>query len=210
MKSLWTLVLACVLFAACSDTDDSYDGYANWKARNAEWFALVLDSARTDIAAKGDQSVWRIRRTVLKTDASGGNDSNYVVMKRVGLTEKVGQLSPTYTDTVCLAYRGWLMERMDYVYSDTELTPIKTVFAQTFFGKFDPKTAGIVEAPVSDYVEGFSTALQYMKSGEMWMIYIPQGMAYGAEAGTVVPAYSTLQFFVWMQSWRRSGIPGDM
>ena len=76
MKSLWTIALACLLFAACSDTDDSYDGYANWKARNAVWFAQVLDSARTDIAAKGDNSAWRIRRTLLKTDASNGNDGD--------------------------------------------------------------------------------------------------------------------------------------
>lgn len=210
MKSLWTIALACVLFVACSDTDDSYDGYANWKARNAEWFAQVMDSARRDIAANGDNSVWRIRRTLLKTDASNGNDSNYVVMKKLGVVEESGAESPSYTDTVCLAYRGWLMERKDYVDNDETLTSIKTVFAQTFFGTFDAKTAGIVEAPVSEYVEGFATALQYMKSGEMWMLYIPQGMGYGAEDKTVVPAYSTLQFFVWMQSWRRSGIPGDM
>ena len=157
MKSLWTIALACLLFAACSDTDDSYDGYANWKARNAEWFAQVLDSARTDIAAKGDNSAWRIRRTLLKTDASNGNDSNYVVMKKMGVVKELGVLSPSYTDTVCLAYRGWLMERMDYVDNDETLSPIKTVFAQTFFGTFNPKTAGIVEAPVRC---GWSTSLR--------------------------------------------------
>lgn len=210
MKSLWTIVLACVLFAACSDTDDSYNAFSNWEARNAEWFAQVLDSARRDIAANGDNSAWRIRRTLLKTDASNGNDSNYVVMKKVGTVGKVGTSSPVYNDTVCLAYRGWLMERMDYVDNDETLSPIKTVFAQTFFGTFDPKVSGLVETPVSDYVEGFATALQYMKSGETWMIYIPQGMGYGAEDKGIIPAYSTLQFFVWMQSWRRSGIPGDM
>lgn len=209
MKNLLTIFLAALLAVACSDTDGGYDAYYDWPARNAEWFSQVLDSARRDIAEKGAESPWRIQRTLLKT-ATAMNDSNYVVMKKLGSTETISGQSPTYTDTVCVAYRGWLMERLDYVGSDNQLTKIKTVFSQTFFGDFDPKTAGVIESEASGFVEGFSTALQYMKSGDMWMVYIPSGMGYGAQESSYIPAYSTLQFFIWMHSWRRTGVPGDM
>jgi FKBP-type peptidyl-prolyl cis-trans isomerase FklB len=209
MKNLLTIIVVALLVVSCSDTEGGYNAYYNWKERNDVWFMQVLDSARQDIAAKGEESPWRIRRTLLKT-AMAVNDTNCVVMKRLGSTKTVGCESPTYTDTVCIAYRGWLMERLDYVGSDNQLTKIKTVMSQTFFGDFDTETAGTVENSVNAFAEGFSTALQYMKSGEMWMVYIPSGMGYGAQENLYIPAYSTLQFFIWMHSWRRTGIPGDM
>lgn len=216
MRHLWTIALV-VLIVSCTDTDNSYDGFSDWRARNDVWFAQVINTARADIAAKGEASPWRIRRTLLKTYTAEGVDSNYVVMKYLGKTDEpdnddpeFGTKSPTYTDTVCIAYRGWLMERMDYVYNETELSNVKTVFTQTYFGDFDPGTAGVVESQVSSYTEGFATALQYMKSRERWMIYIPSGLGYGSREVSIVPAYSTLQFEVWMHSWRRSTIPGDM
>jgi FKBP-type peptidyl-prolyl cis-trans isomerase FklB len=209
MKNLLTIIVAALLFAACSDTEGGYNAFYNWKERNEVWFSQVLDSARLDIAVKGDASPWRIHHTLLKT-ATAVSDTNCVVMKKLGSTKSISGESPTYTDTVCIAYRGWLMERLDYVGGDDQLTNIKTVFSQTFFGDFDPETAGTIETTVSGLTEGFSTALQYMKSGEMWMIYMPSGMGYGAQENTYIPAYSTLQFFVWMHSWRRTGIPGDM
>lgn len=209
MKKFLTILFAALLAVACSDTDGDYDSYYNWPERNAEWFEQVLNSARQDIAAKGDNSAWRIYRTVLKTNLAQ-SDTNYVVMMKLGSTHTLSDESPAYTDTVCIAYRGWLMERMDYVGSDNRLKPVKTVFSQTFFGDFDPETAGVMESTVSAFTEGLSTALQYMKSGDEWMVYVPSGLGYGAQENTQIPAYSTLQFFVWVHSWRRTGIPGGM
>jgi hypothetical protein len=66
-------------------------------------------------------------------------------------------------------------------------------------------------------IQGYAGALRLLDSGLFLPILIGlsvgsrgQSQGYGAESKTVVPAYSTLQFFVWLQSWRRSGIPGDM
>ena len=36
--------------ASCSETDDTWDPYTNWQARNAAWYEQVSDSARTAIA----------------------------------------------------------------------------------------------------------------------------------------------------------------
>ena len=209
MRNILAIIVAGFFVVACSEADGEYDAFANWEARNAVWFSLVLDSARQDIAANGENSAWRIYRTLLKT-AVAVNDSNYIVMKKLGSTKTISGECPTYTDTVSIAYRGWLMERMDYVENTNVLSSVKSVFSQTFFGDFDPKTAGVVESKVSEFTEGFATALQHMQSGDEWMVYVPSGMGYGAEVNVTIPAYSTLQFFVWMHSWRRTGIPGDM
>ena len=53
------LYLAVVIFSvctlgACKEEDDTYDAYANWPARNAEYFAQIAAEARDSIArAKG-------------------------------------------------------------------------------------------------------------------------------------------------------------
>ena len=42
--------LLLLFVVACSDDEEAYDPYTNWKARNTAWFASVADSARTAIA----------------------------------------------------------------------------------------------------------------------------------------------------------------
>ena len=49
------LYLAVVIFSvctlgACKEEDDTYDAYANWPARNAEYFAQIAAEARDSIA----------------------------------------------------------------------------------------------------------------------------------------------------------------
>ena len=51
------LYLAVVIFSvctlgACKEEDDTYDAYANWPARNAEYFAQIAAEARDSIARK--------------------------------------------------------------------------------------------------------------------------------------------------------------
>lgn len=53
------LYLAVVIFSvctlgACKEEDDTYDAYANWPARNAEYFAQIAAEARDSIARQRD------------------------------------------------------------------------------------------------------------------------------------------------------------
>jgi peptidylprolyl isomerase/FKBP-type peptidyl-prolyl cis-trans isomerase FklB len=55
------------------------------------------------------------------------------------------------------------------------------------------------EFAVNQVIEGWTTALQYMREGDRWEIWIPQELGYGSAAqesnGVVsIPAYSTLKF----------------
>jgi peptidylprolyl isomerase/FKBP-type peptidyl-prolyl cis-trans isomerase FklB len=57
------------------------------------------------------------------------------------------------------------------------------------------------ELAVTEVVDGWKTALQYMREGDRWEIWIPQELAYGSSAKSnsghvTVPAYSTLKFEV--------------
>jgi FKBP-type peptidyl-prolyl cis-trans isomerase FklB len=44
------------------------------------------------------------------------------------------------------------------------------------------------------FSEGFCTALQHMKKGDHWLVYIPYQLAYGETGSSSIPGYSTLVF----------------
>lgn len=47
---------------------------------------------------------------------------------------------------------------------------------------------------LSSLIDGWATALQHMKEGDRWEIWIPAELGYGSVAKTNIPAYSTLRF----------------
>ena len=51
------------------------------------------------------------------------------------------------------------------------------------------------------------SAVQYMKEGDIWRMYIPYKLGYGSPSQTYIPAYSPLIFDVNLISFRASGIP---
>lgn len=54
-----------------------------------------------------------------------------------------------------------------------------------------------IEFPVNGVIRGWTEALQNMKVGDKWKLYIPQELAYGAQgAGGAIPPFSALVFEV--------------
>lgn len=49
---------------------------------------------------------------------------------------------------------------------------------------------------VSDVIEGWQIALQHMREGDKWIIYIPQELGYGRRTNGPIPGGSTLIFEV--------------
>lgn len=49
---------------------------------------------------------------------------------------------------------------------------------------------------LNDVIEGWQLALQQMRVGDKWIIYIPYTMGYGSRASGPIPAFSTLVFEV--------------
>lgn len=52
------------------------------------------------------------------------------------------------------------------------------------------------EFPVSGVIAGWTEALQLMKAGSKWRLYVPSELAYGAQGVGSIPAHSTLIFDV--------------
>lgn len=93
------LYLAVVIFSvctlgACKEEDDTYDAYANWPARNAEYFAQIAAEARDSIArAKGqygerweEHCNWRMFKSTTKSQNAAGalTDSICVYIEQRG------------------------------------------------------------------------------------------------------------------------------
>ena len=49
---------------------------------------------------------------------------------------------------------------------------------------------------LSEVIEGWQSALQKMRVGDRWIIYIPYTMGYGTRTSGPIPAFSTLVFEV--------------
>ena len=47
---------------------------------------------------------------------------------------------------------------------------------------------------VSNLIDGFSTALQHMREGDRWEVWIPWRLGYGSTDYGNIPAYTTLVF----------------
>ncbi len=198
------LPLALGALTSCSENDDTWDPYYNWEARNAQWYAEITDSARTAIAqAKaqyGDQwedhCDWRRYKSLLKAqDYDTGLYTDSICVRIVKRGD--GEVSPVWSDTVRLNFRGWLMPTTYRLYNTENVevdSLMQEVFSQSYYGVFDGQTAAPQLMALGSTVEGFSTALQYMVPGDDWMVYVPSGMAYGSTSSDAIPAYSTLLF----------------
>ena len=185
-KILWLAALLLPLGAvtACSESDDEEAGneYANWQARNDAFFASLADSLQRDPA------VWKKIKAYSKDEQTEGANTDYIYAKVIGQDDANTNdgMSPIFSDSVRVAYRGRLIPSATY--------PEGNVFDQTFAGSYNVKTASAVKGVVGEYVDGFATALQYMKRGDYWRVYIPYTLGYGGNESGSIPAYSVLIF----------------
>ncbi|GAG37120.1 unnamed protein product, partial [marine sediment metagenome] len=82
--------------------------------------------------------------------------------------------TPTADDKVKTHYRGTLIDGTEFDSSYKRNQP--------------------AEFPVKGVIKGWTEALQLMKEGAKWELYIPANLAYGERARQSIPANSTLIF----------------
>ncbi len=100
------------------------------------------------------------------------------------LKEGAGK-KPTADDSVTVNYRGTLLDGKEF---------------DSSYKRNEPATL-----PVSGVIPGWTEALQLMKAGSKWEIYIPAKLAYGeAGVGEVIPPNSTLIFQVELLSVKQA------
>ena len=185
-----------------------WDPYHDWASRNEAWYAQVTDSARTAIAnaksqygeAWEEHCEWRQYKSLrMSSDFNTGNLRDSICVKIVKRGDSKSELavSPIFSDTVRVSYRGWLMNTSFENSNGTRYDQM-LVFDQSYFGAFDEATCSPTKMAVSNVVDGFGTALQYMIPGDDWYIYMPQELAYKSSTKGDIPAYSTLLFRIHM------------
>ncbi len=85
--------------------------------------------------------------------------------------------SPKKTDTVSVHYKGTLIDGKEF---------------DSSYQRGEP-----AEFPVNQVIPGWTEALQLMKEGSKWMLYIPSKLAYGERgAGGLIGPNETLIFEV--------------
>ena len=165
---------------SCDETDGAADPYTDWKERNQAYIDSIAKVARNH----PDQ--WKVIHTyksVPPVNDLNPNVNDYIYCKV--LEEGTGTVTPLFTDSVATHYRGKLIP----LYNGGEV-----VFDQSFRGELDKDIAVPVTFAVGGVIEGWTTALQYMKEGDRWEVYIPYSLAYGMYGNGDIPGYSTLIF----------------
>lgn len=218
------LVMAVMCLCSCSEESvKEYNPYTNWQSRNAAWYEQICDSARQardnqDSIAKYGKEVWqnercewRMYKSLLKSQTYNSglvSDSICVHIRQRGNgmeDDATGLvLYPAYTDSVRINFAGWLMEAT-YEEYDGSMRTYQKSFTKSYVGEFNPSLAVPQLMSVAGTVEGFSTALQYMKAGDIWDVYIPHTLAYGAKGNNAIHGYSTLLFRLNLVAAYRSG-----
>ena len=193
MKNWKNILLSVILFplagmvSSCSEETEPESEFANWQEKN-EAFINKLAS---------DPSIKKILTYTKESTLPGLSNGDYIYVDE--LESGSGTETALFTDSIYYTYRGRLIPSKSYANG--------YMFEETFLGDFDWATAGMKKACVSWnkvttssgtvtslWTDGFCTALQNMKKGDHWLVYIPYQLGYGASTSSSIPGYSTLIF----------------
>lgn len=195
MKRRGFYFLAVALFAvfglaSCSEEDDTVEEFPNWQARNDAFFNSLTDSVMNLLELNPARTDWKRIKSWSKSDSIEGSNSDYIIVNVIEEGD-AASATPLYTDTVTVHYLGRLLPSVSYPYG--------YVFDQSYYGNYyddvsKPLQMAIGNSGGNMLVDGFATALQHMRRGDHWIVYIPYQLGYGSQSQTGVPAYSTLIF----------------
>ncbi len=202
----WMRILLCSFLlagavCACEEVEEASE-YENWEERNAAFIDSIASLA-------GDRIVTYTGKATLvddcaigdifaiQTTASTEESTQYVYCKK--LSEKEDGERPLYTSSVNVFYYG------TYITGDSFDSNF-TGYSATDTDNLDPddQLPTLFESPttftVSSTITGWTAALQYMREGERWMLYVPYQSAYGTSGSGSIPGYSALTFDVILES----------
>lgn len=178
-------LVAALSLASCSEEDDTVEEYPNWQATNEAYFTHLSDSVSQLIAA--GRTDWKRIKSYSKNASDAATD--YIIVHVEASASAADTLSPAYTDSVKVHYRGNLLPSTSY-----KTGGLGYQFDASYRGEFDDSTSVPSKFAVNALVDGFATALQYMCVGDHWTVYIPHQLAYGTSGSSSIPGYSTLVF----------------
>lgn len=186
------LPLAALLLASCEEVQEA-SKYDNWQVRNEAFIdsiaretgGLIIDSEEKAAAVEVG------RLFAIATTAGTMSGDQYVYCKKI--TANPDGRRPLYTESVSAYYYGTLITGDRF---DGNFTGYSAVDRQEL--NAEDKKPTEFDAPsefsVSGVIAGWTAALQLMKTGERWMLYIPYQSGYGTSGSGSILGYSALTF----------------
>jgi FKBP-type peptidyl-prolyl cis-trans isomerase FklB len=170
-----------------SQAGDSLDLEAFFKGIKDSYQSQPLQIKQEECSGLVQQHIQTFSKRKADKMRKGGVDFLEKNKKEAGITTTASGLqykvvntgsgkTPGPTDKVTVHYHGTLIDGMVFDSSVKRGQP-------TTFG-------------VNQVIRGWTEALQLMKEGDKWILYIPQELAYGANGSGQIPPYSTLIFEV--------------
>lgn len=186
------LPLAALLFASCEEVQEA-SKYDNWQSRNEAFIdsiaretgGLIIDSEEKAAAVEVG------RLFAIATTAGTMSGDQYVYCKKI--TANPDGRRPLYTESVSAYYYGTLItgDRFDGNFTGYSALDRGTLNATD---KAPTEFDAPSEFSVSGVISGWTAALQLMKTGERWMLYIPYQSGYGTSGSGSILGYSALTF----------------
>ncbi|MBQ9499406.1 MAG: FKBP-type peptidyl-prolyl cis-trans isomerase [Bacteroidales bacterium] len=190
---------------SCSEVEEE-SVYDHWQAYNEDYCDSLLNAAGSHLFSTPDDTARVDAMPIgqlfgIQTRRSSTTYKHYVFCKKLTATEGA---HPLYTDKVSAYYCGSYLTGdvfdsnfSGYVATDTNLeghSKLPQVYDTPSTFTIKPT---VTSTGTSGLVEGWIAALQYMREGERWMLYVPYQSGYGAKPDATritVPGYSTLIF----------------
>ena len=180
LRLVSVLFLLPLTITSCEENDGLVNPYGNWKERNLHFIDSIAD------VAYANPDEWKIIHTYQFPEPTDPLASkfvkDYVYCK---VLESGDGISPFYTDTVSANYRGQLIPLLE----GTVVT-----FDQSYQGELNKDVAIPRSFALNGVIPGWTTALQHMREGDYWKVYIPSELGYGLVGSDNIPGYSTLCF----------------
>ena len=186
------LPLAALLFASCEEVQEA-SKYDNWQARNEAFIdSIARETGGLIIDSEEKAATVEVGRLfAIATTAGTMSGDQYVYCKKI--TANPDGRRPLYTESVSAYYYGTLItgDRFDGNFTGYSALDQGTLNATD---KAPTEFDAPSEFSVSGVIAGWTAALQLMKTGERWMLYIPYQSGYGTSGSGSIPGYSALAF----------------
>lgn len=184
------------VWVSCEEVEEA-GKYDNWRERNEAFADSIKRLTGENYVATAEQAdaMEPGKLYAIQTTASTTEGAQYVYCKKL-VKNETGE-RPLYTgyhSVVSAFYYGTLItgDSFDgnfegYSSLDKDIPWNGTMKEPTAFDSS-------ASFSVSGVIDGWTAALQYMRTGERWMLYIPWQSAYGASGQNDIRGYSALTF----------------
>ena len=176
-------VVAAFAMTSCSEDDGIVEEFPDWQLRNETYFNNLTDSVQRLISS--GRTDWKRIRTWSKGEGDYLSNSDYIIVHVLENAPSSETVTPIYTDSIAAHYKVWTIPSTSY--RDGK------VFDSSYKEPFDKDLAVAARFYVGGgLIDGFTTAVQNMRRGDVWEVYIPYQLGYGTEPKDDIPGYSTL------------------